>query len=153
VPKRAISGPHDVPYVVSLHHEQLHVTKAVTWLHDVSRYNTSDTKQNDLQFRFEYQFTPKSRSQIYEQTYHWQISAFLLTTLSHTHTSQNSFFYTNSQSNNGESHRYIAYRLNIPKQLAAAAPRHLLFYGWVHRATNIGKTDSTNTTTAILVPA
>ena len=46
-------------------------------LHGVSCYDTSDTKRNNLLFRLVYQFIPNSRWDIYEQTYHWQISFFL----------------------------------------------------------------------------
>jgi hypothetical protein len=77
----------------------------------------------------------------------------LFKTLSHTHTVQNSSFYTTSQANSRRITQQQTSPTNRSKQLAAAAPRHLLFYGCVHRATNTRETDSTNTTTATLVPA
>jgi hypothetical protein len=76
-----------------------------------------------------------------------------LLTLSHTHTAQNSSFYTNKTIEQRRTTPQHHAASTEPKQLAAANPRHLLFYGWVHRATNIRKTDSTNTTMATLVPA
>jgi hypothetical protein len=104
------------------------------------------TQQKHLQFGF----IPNSGSEIYDQTYQWQISVFLLTTLPHSTKLLPLHRCTIEQRWTTPQHDRPS---NIPKQLAAAAPRHLLFYGWVHRATNIRKTDSTNSTTAIFVPA
>jgi hypothetical protein len=98
VPRRAISGPHNVPYFVFLHHKQLHVTKAVTW-RIALQHRQNKTKRLTISFRVPVH-TKKQVADLRANLS--QISVFLLTTLSHMHTAQISFFYTNAQSNNLE---------------------------------------------------